>query len=155
MLSKQIAKHFRELYFGGNWTCSNFKDQLEDITWEESVSKISSLNTIAVLTHHVSYYVAAVLKVFEGEALNAKDELSFDHLAIQSQQDWELLRDGALDDAERLSTFIEQLPDEKWWDVFEQEKYGNYYRNINGIIEHTHYHLGQIALIKKMLRNKG
>ena len=26
--------------------------------------------------------------------------------------------------------------------------------NINGIIEHTHYHLGQIALIKKLVREK-
>jgi hypothetical protein len=29
------------------------------------------------------------------------------------------------------------------------EKYGNYYRNIHGIIEHIHYHLGQIVLIEK------
>jgi len=32
-----------------------------------------------------------------------------------------------------------------------EEKYGNYYRNFHGIIEHCHYHLGQIVLIKKML----
>ncbi|HAI83731.1 MAG TPA: DUF1572 domain-containing protein, partial [Chitinophagaceae bacterium] len=30
---------------------------------------------------------------------------------------------------------------------------GTYYRNILGLIEHTHYHLGQIALIKKIIRN--
>jgi len=30
-------------------------------------------------------------------------------------------------------------------------KYGNYFRNIVGVIEHIHYHLGQIVLIKKIL----
>ncbi len=44
---------------------------------------------------------------------------------------------------------IEQLPESKLWETFSDEKYGNYYRNIHGIIEHIHYHLGQIVLIKK------
>jgi hypothetical protein len=43
------------------------------------------------------------------------------------------------------------LPESKLAETFSDEKYGNYYRNIHGIIEHTHYHLGQIVLIKKIL----
>ena len=35
--------------------------------------------------------------------------------------------------------------------VFVKPEYGNYYRNLHGLIEHTHYHLGQVALIKKLL----
>ena len=31
------------------------------------------------------------------------------------------------------------------------EKYGTYYRNFHGLIEHAHYHLGQIVLIKKLV----
>jgi hypothetical protein len=46
---------------------------------------------------------------------------------------------------------VEQLPEARLWDDFSNGKYGNYYRNITGIIEHLHYHLGQIVLIKKML----
>jgi len=46
---------------------------------------------------------------------------------------------------------IEQLPEAKLGEIFSEEKYGTYYRNIHGIIEHTHYHLGQIVLIKKIL----
>jgi len=43
------------------------------------------------------------------------------------------------------------LPESKLSETFLDEKYGNYYRNIHGIIEHTHYHLAQIVLIKKLL----
>ena len=40
------------------------------------------------------------------------------------------------------------------WETFADEKYGHYYRNLHGIIEHTHYHLGQIVLIKKLLQQQ-
>ncbi len=46
---------------------------------------------------------------------------------------------------------MEQLPEHKLWEDFTDKKYGNYYRNFHGIIEHSHYHLGQIVLIKKIL----
>ena len=34
-----------------------------------------------------------------------------------------------------------------------QDKYGNYRRNIEAMIEHSYYHLGQISLIKKMIEH--
>jgi hypothetical protein len=54
-------------------------------------------------------------------------------------------------DAENFEILIEQLPESKLGETFFDEKYGTYYRNLHGIIEHTHYHLGQIVLIKKII----
>ena len=54
-------------------------------------------------------------------------------------------------DAENFAGLIEQLPESKLRENLAGENYGNYYRNIHGIIEHTHYHLGQIVLVKKLL----
>jgi hypothetical protein len=147
----QIAKHFREIHFGGNWTTSNLKDQLADVTWEQATTKVYSFNTIATLVYHTNYYVSAVLKVLQGESLNAKDEYSFAHPPINSQEDWEKLLTRAWTEAEQFACLIEQLPGSKLFEDFTDKKYGNYYRNLHGIIEHTHYHLGQIVLIKKIL----
>jgi hypothetical protein len=58
---------------------------MEGVTHEQSITKVYDLNTILTLVFHVNYYVAAVLKVFQGEALNAKDELSFDHPQLNSE----------------------------------------------------------------------
>jgi len=55
-------------------------------------------------------------------------------------------------EAEKVANLIGQLPESKLWENFSEEKYGNYYRNIHGIIEHTHYHLGQIVIIKKLIQ---
>lgn len=58
-------------------------------------------------------------------------------------------------DAENFASLIEQLPESKLDEIFVDEKYGSYYRNFLGIIEHIHYHLGQIVLIKKILQDSG
>jgi hypothetical protein len=147
----QIAKHLREVYFGGNWTGSNFKDNLADVTWQDASTEVYSLNTIATLVFHVNYYVSAVLKVLQGGALEANDKYSFDHPPVSCQEDWDGMLEKIWADAEQLASLIEQLPESTLREDFEDGKYGDYYRNLTGAIEHTHYHLGQIALIKKIL----
>jgi uncharacterized damage-inducible protein DinB len=150
-ITKYIAKHLREIYFGGNWTTSNLKDTISDITWQQATQKVYDFNTIATLTFHTTYYVAALLKVLQGGPLDAKDALSFVHPEINTQQDWEQLLNKAWIDAEAAAMLIENMPDIKLHENFTDEKYGNYYRNIHGMIEHMHYHLGQIVLIKKII----
>jgi hypothetical protein len=150
-LTKQIAKNLRAVYFGGNWTSSNLRDNLAGVTWQQAATKVHSFNTIAALVYHTSYYITAVMDVLKGQPLTAHDKFSFDHPSIQSPEDWEKLLNKTWADVEEFASLIEQLPESKLEETFIDEKYGNYYRNLHGIIEHTHYHLGQIVLIKKIL----
>ncbi len=150
-LTVQIAKHFREVYFGGNWTDSNLRDNLEGVTWRQATTQVYSLNTIAALVYHMNYYVGAVLLVLRGHPLEASDKFSFDLPPVRSGEDWENLLRKTWSDAETFALLVEQLPESKLWETFSEEKYGNYYRNLIGIVEHLHYHLGQIVLIKKIL----
>lgn len=147
----QIARHLREVHFGGNWTSVNLRQTLSDVTWQQATTKIHSFNTIAALVYHVNYYVKVALNVLKGEPLDAHDKFSFDLPPVQSQEDWEKLLEKTFSDAEHFAILIEQLPESKFAEIFLDEKYGTYYRNLLGIIEHTHYHLGQIVLIKKIL----
>ncbi len=151
--SKQIASRFREVLLDGKWIANtNYKDQLSDVTWTQAIHKIGSLNTIAALTYHVNYYIAGILNVFEGGELEIRDQYSFDLPPIESAEDWEKLRNDTSTNAEKFASHLERMPDGKWEEVFVDEKYGNYRRNIEGVIEHSYYHLGQISLIKKMLQ---
>lgn len=151
-LPEQIAKHFREVNFGGNWTVSSLKEVLSDVSWEEAVTQTGNFNTILGLVYHTHYFVHALLTVLEGQPLQANDKFSFDHPPVNSDEDWNHLLNTVWTEAEQASSLIEQLSETKFGEVFCDEKYGNYYRNIHGIIEHTHYHLGQIALIKKLIK---
>lgn len=150
--SIQIANRFREVILNGTWIANtNFKDQLSDVTWTQATKKIGSLNTLADLAFHNNYYIGGILNVFEGGGLDIRDKYSFDYPPIESQEDWQKLLDSLWDNAEKFSEHIELMSDEKLDDVFLDEKYGSYLRNIDGMIEHNYYHLGQIVLIKKMV----
>ncbi|MCW3091716.1 MAG: hypothetical protein JWP81_2785 [Ferruginibacter sp.] len=150
-ITEKIAKHFREVHFGGNWTSVNLKETLTNVDWQQATTKVHSLNTIAALVFHINYYVSVVLKVLKGEPLNGHDKFSFDLPPITSQEDWDKLLNKTWSDAENLADLIQNMPESKLWDQFADEKYGDYYRNLTGLIEHTHYHLGQISLIKKII----
>ena len=150
-LSSQLAKHLREVYFGGNWTCSNLKEHVSGLSWQQATTQVHSFNSIATLVNHTGYYVTAASKVLQGEALNAKDAYSFTHPPIKNQTDWEEFLDDNFKNAEKFAALLDQLPEEKLWDDFTDKKYGLYYRNMHGIVEHLHYHLGQIVLIKKLV----
>lgn len=153
--TSQLAKRFREVLLDGKWIANtNFKEQLSDVTSEQATTKIDSLNTIAMLTFHVDYYIAGLVNVFEGGDLEIKDKFSFDLPPIESQEQWESLLNKLWQDSEKFATLLEQMPDSKLDEVFIDEKYGTYLRNIDGMIEHSYYHLGQITLIKKLILSK-
>ena len=151
-LVEHIAKNIRDVFFGDNWTSVNLKDTLAGITWQEATTKVYDLNTMAALVFHINYYVNPVLKVLQGKALIASDKFSFDLSPISGEEDWQKLVAKTFTEAELFAKQVEQLDEAKLFEDFTDPKYGSYYKNLHGIIEHTHYHLGQISLLKKILR---
>nr|WP_295870485.1 DinB family protein [uncultured Chitinophaga sp.] len=149
---QQMAKHFRDVHFGGNWTSVNLKDTLADVDWQMATTPVHRLNTIAVLVFHINYYVSAVLKVLQGGPLQASDKFSFDLPPITSEEEWQQLIAKTLAEATTFADAMEKLEDHQLAENFTDGKYGTWYRNLAGIIEHTHYHLGQISIIKKMIK---
>lgn len=152
--SQHIAKLYKDLIQGGNYAGVSFKKTLEDVSFEEAVTKVGSLNTIATLVYHVQYYCNAVIGVLDGGPLTAKDSLSFDHPPVTSVVAWDTLKAETWREAERFANLVETLSEEKLSEGFIKEAYGTYYRNIHGVLEHTHYHLGQISMLKKLIRER-
>ncbi len=148
--SQQIASRFREVILNGTWIANtNYKDQLDNLDWKLATQKFHSFNTIAILSQHIHYYIAGILNVLNGGTLDIKDKFSFDFPEMKSEQDWQNFLTKFWQDSEEFAQLVAQLPDEKLQDVFADEKYGTYQRNIDAMIEHAYYHLGQIVLIKK------
>lgn len=150
--SKQLAQRFREVILNGKWIANtNYKDQLSGVSLEQATQRVGSLNTLALLAFHINYYIGGILNVFEGGSLDIRDKYSFDLPPLQSQEEWESLLNSLWTNAERFAQHVEAMTEEQLEASFVDEKYGNYRRNIEGVIEHSYYHLGQISLIKKMI----
>jgi hypothetical protein len=147
-----IAGRLREVFLNGKWIANtNYKEQVEATTWQQATQQVGSLNTIAALTYHINYYLGGVLKVLNGGPLDISDKYAFDVPPVNNEADWLQLRGRLLANAEAFATAVENLPHAQFGAVFVDEKYSTYLRNIEGVIEHSYYHLGQIVLIRKMI----
>jgi hypothetical protein len=150
--ARQIANRFREVILNGTWIANtNFKDQLEGLNWEIATTEIKSLNTISVLAQHIHYYINGINSAFKYGKLEIKDKLSFDFPKIKSQQEWDAFLIRFWQDSEEFASLVENMPNSKLHQLFIDEKYGTVYRNIDAMIEHSYYHLGQIVLLKKIV----
>lgn len=150
--AQDLVNRLQEVLLNGYWIANtNYKDQLLNISWQEAIHQVESLNTIAALTYHINYYLEGILSVFNGNPLSIKDQYSFDLPPLHSAGDWSNLVEKFLLNATNFVEQVAQIPDEKLDEVFEEEKYGTYFRNIAGVIEHSYYHLGQVVLIRKLI----
>jgi uncharacterized damage-inducible protein DinB len=91
------------------------------------------------------------LQVFEGGTLDIRDKFSFDMPDLTEENQWENMKQKLWADAEKFASHVEKLSDEQLNSFFVDEKYGSYQRNIDAMIEHSYYHMGQIVLLKKIL----
>lgn len=148
----KLANRFREVILNGTWIANtNFKNELSKINWKIAIKKSENLNSIAALAQHIHYYIKGIKNVFLGGPLEISDKYSFDFPEIQSEEEWLNFLAEFWKDSEELALLIETMEETKLNAYFVEEKYGSYYRNIDAMIEHSYYHLGQIVLINKIL----
>ncbi|MFY0673666.1 MAG: DUF1572 domain-containing protein [Bacteroidia bacterium] len=152
--SKQLALHLKQVYFGGNWTWSNLKDNLKGVSLKQATAQINGLNTIAVLTFHIHYFVKVQLKLLKEGVLDGKDSESFEHPPFKTEEDWVKYKEEIFTEAEEYISILADFDESMLYNDLIEKKYGSYFRNFLGLIEHTHYHLGQIAIVKKLTSNK-
>ncbi len=150
-----LAERLREVLLDGRWIANtNFRDQIEGLDWRVAIEKIGSHNSIASLTFHINYYLAGLLSAFSTGRLDIRDAYSFDLPPITKEAEWTALVATFIDNAQCFAEAVESMPDSLFDQPFVDPRYGNYLRNIEGIIEHSYYHLGQVALLRKLIAER-
>lgn len=150
--NQELANRLREVVLNGTWIANtNFKDQLKTVDWRTATQKVDSVNTISELSQHIHYYIQGIKNVFINGKLEIHDKDSFNFPPITSQNQWESFLKQFWKDTEELAQFLEKLTDEQLNATFVNKQYGTYLRNINAMIEHSYYHLGQIVIVKKLI----
>ena len=106
-----IANRLREVLLDGKWIANtNFKEQIESVSWQQAIQKVDNLNTIALLTFHINYYLAGILNVFNGGTLDIQDKYSFDLPEITTEQDWMKLVNDFLSNSEKFVKQADSRP---------------------------------------------
>lgn len=151
-MNTDLANRLQEVLLDGKWIANtNFKEQITSVNWQQATQKVGNLNTIALLTFHINYYLKGLNQVFDGGNLDIKDKFSFDMPEISSENHWNQLVQEFLSNAEKFIQHVKALDEATLNQAFVKAEYGSYQRNIEAQIEHSYYHLGQISLLKKLI----
>ena len=145
---------FNLVYEKGAWFGDTYMEKLADVTEKEAFTPpMKGVHTIAELVAHVIYWRSPIIKKLRGE----KDYTA----SVDSSENWvpldqlknkgwkNLLNDFATSQKELLKLLKDAKP------AFFKEEYSpgsSWDYVVDGIVEHDVYHLGQLALVKKMIR---
>ncbi len=152
-LTELIAQHVVEAFEGVNWTEVDLKNVLENVSFEQATTLTNaSPNTIAAIVYHLYFYNEEMTSRAKGIRRDVNNSNGFDMPEIKNQNEWKALKGKMFESAKRLADTIKDFPEEKLFEPI-LEGYGTAYKNFHGTAEHVHYHLGQIFILKNVVRN--
>ncbi|MER3497502.1 MAG: hypothetical protein C4308_02105 [Chitinophagaceae bacterium] len=102
MLSAQLANHFRQVFFGENWTSVNLKKTLETVSWQQAIAKFQTCNSILALTYHINYSAKKFL--WKTEKIIPSKEANIKKIARVIRQEHPTRKENNLEAAEKKPT---------------------------------------------------
>jgi hypothetical protein len=153
-LSEAIAQHLLDVHEGNNWTEVDLAHTLHDVTLAEATTlTAASPNTIASLVHHLTFWNRVMTRRAQGIYTEVGEANGFDGPTLHTEADWVELKADNIRSAHELATAIQQVADVSFTTPI-LPNYPSVYKNLQGSVEHVHYHLGQLVLLKNLVRSQ-
>lgn len=153
-ITEAITVQLMEAFEGGNWTDVDVTHTLQDVNLHEATLRTkASPNTIASLLYHIGFYNSVIVQRLEGEQPEIDANNGFNMPELHTEKDWKELRENVMRSAKELAHAILSLDEEKLSEPINQGG-SRIYKSVHGVIEHTYYHLGQIVVLKNLIRNQ-
>ena len=159
MDNTRMQDFLRQLHLvneGDPWIGESFDKKLEDLSEEEAFQQpLSGIHSVAeVLSHLVEWRKELIARFKTGRPplLMVESESNWYNNEKLRKSGWHKLREDFADTQRQLSRLWEKLDDS-----FLAQKYQGQYSYqylVEGVIHHDLYHLGQIGLIIKIVRNR-
>lgn len=154
-MNSTYINSFKLVYEKGAWFGDTYLEKLEDVTEKEAFTPpAKGFHTIAELVSHVTYWRLPIIKKLRGEKNYQGSGDSPDNWVSPETlkaKGWKSI----LEEFDESQQQLIKLLNEAKPGFFEEEySPGNSWNYVTeGIIQHDVYHLGQIGLIKKIIRN--
>lgn len=152
----RIADQLRRAFAGDAWHGPSLRDLLSQVTHEQARARpLAGAHSIWELTLHIGVWAKAALASMRGVPMpqfveNMPPEQNWPLIQDTSSAAWKLTVDNALRAGDELATAIERFGDERLGDTVPGRDYA-FYNLFHGIVQHSLYHAGQIAILKKGL----
>ena len=146
---RRIKSQLRRAYEGKAWHGPSLREILDGVTAEQAARKpLKSAHSIWELVLHISAWESAVVKMLEGEYTENPDEGDWPAVEETSDAAWQEALATLESKHMKLRDAVARLEDERLNEPLAEGKPSAYF-TLHGVIQHTLYHAGQIALLKR------
>jgi uncharacterized damage-inducible protein DinB len=152
-----IADQLRRAFVGDAWHGPNIHELLKDVTAEQANSRpLTAVHSIWELALHIGVWVRAGMDSMQGKPMpafveNMRPEDNWPLIKDSSTAAWKSATDKLFRTAEEMAAAIETFGDHRLGETVPGRDYDFTYL-LHGIVQHSLYHAGQIAILKKALQ---
>lgn len=146
--------NFQQVYEKGAWFGDTYMEKLADVTEKEAFTPpMKGVHTIAELVAHVIYWRSPIIKKLSGDkeykgSVDSPD--NWPSLEQLKKKGWKSLLNDFAESQKQLLVALKGAKPEFFEGEYAAGSTWDYVTE--GIVQHDVYHLGQLALVKKMIR---
>ena len=153
---EQLVLDFKTFYNDNPWFGDSYLDVISDITPAEALVPPPNQHSIAVLLWHMVKWRKALTERLLGNMDFQADVTDADNWPAATSQTPETWEAAKVAFAEQQAILLDELSkrEEAFLDT-DFVKGRPFRRLVNGVLQHDIYHLGQVAMVKALIRNNG
>lgn len=148
----RINIQLKAAHQGGSWHGPAVRELLDGVTAAQAAQHpLPNTHSIWELVNHIRAWEAIVMRRAQGESVSdVPEEVNFPPVTEASETAWAAALQQLGETNQQLRDTIQQLGDDKLNEVVPGKTHPLYFE-LHGALQHTLYHAGQIALLKKVL----
>lgn len=149
----RISSLFADLYNGDPWIDVNIQDTLKSLTAGEAARKVfANSNSIWQIANHMIQWRLNILNRLSGEKSFSPTDNYFTEITDSSEKAWKKILSDIETSQQQWISFLKNAADDSL-DIAETGSSYSRYTFIHGILQHDAYHLGQIVMLAKQVKN--
>ncbi len=147
--TERIVDQLKRAFVGEAWHGPAVMEILEGVTAQQAAAHpIASGHSIWELVLHIAAWMRAASRRLHGDRAQLTDAEDFPAVIDSDERAWEQARETLKQAHDELSSAILLLDDSRL-DQPIVEGMSSTYVTLHGVIQHSLYHAGQIAILKK------
>lgn len=148
----RINSQLKRAHEGEAWHGPSLRELLADVSPAQAARKCApDAHSIWELVGHIIAWEEIVRRRLAGEVVTeVPDEINFPLISDASETAWQATLQRLAAGNQALRDGIKACTDSRLEEIVPEMGYTNYFM-LHGVIQHTLYHAGQIALLKKLV----
>ena len=149
---ERIREQLKRAFEGSAWHGPSVMEVLNDVTAHQAASRVfPGAHTIWELALHIGAWEGACLTRLHGERAELTDAEDWPAVIETTESAWQRCKSNLVDGNLKLRDAIASL-DERRLDEPILSGMPSVYITVQGVVQHDLYHAGQIAILKKALK---